>query len=257
MLIKPRIIHIVALVLILFGCNTEKETGRVPESSDTRSNALDLYERARMLGDDQTAIVALNELLLQDSSNMRYKDSLARLYLRNGEHEPGLKVGAEVMASDWGNDALLELIAYAHEVTGESDKAIAGFNELYRSSKNISYRYEVAKIKYTIGESSEANVILKELAENNELTEEIEFLAQEGTQKVSIQAAANFLMAQIALDRNQHGTAMNYLRAALASSPDFQQAQYGMQQLQTLMQQQREQRELQELQRKYGGGGGF
>ena len=255
MLIRPRIIHIFTLAIILFSCNTEKETGRISESSDSGSNTLELYERARQLGDDQTAIVALNTLLLQDSSNMRYKDSLARLYLRNGQHEPGLKVGAEVMKSDWGNDALLELIAYAHEVTGESDKAISGFNELYNSTKNVSYRYEVAKIKYTIGESSEANVILKELADNKELTERIEFLAQEGTQKVTIQAAANFLMAQIALDRNQQSTAMNYLRAALASSPDFQQAQYGMQQLQTLMQQQREQRELQELQRKYGGGG--
>jgi len=257
MLIRLQIIHIFTLAFILFSCNTEKETGRISDSSDSESNALDLYERARLLGDDQTAIVALNEILLEDSSNMRFKDSLARLYLRNGKHEPGLKVGAEVMKSDWGNDALLELIAYAHEVTGESDKAISGFNELYNSTKNVSYRYEVAKIKYTIGESSEANVILKELADNKALTERIEFLAQEGTQKVTIQAAANFLMAQIALDRNQQSSAMNYLRAALASSPDFQQAQYGMQQLQTLMQQQREQRELQELQRKYGGGGGF
>lgn len=245
------------LAAFLSGCNTEKNNGRISEGGSEGPSPMDLYERAIELGDDATAIVALNQLLLQDTANMAMKDSLARLYLRNGKHKPGLKVGTEVMKGDWGNDALLELIAYAHEVTGESDKAVNGFNELYRSSKNESYRYEIAKIKYTIGESSEANVILKELAENKELDQKIEFLAQEGTQTVSIQAASYFMMAQIALDRNQQSAALNYLRAALGASPDFEQAQYGVQQLQMMMQKQREQRELQELQKKYGGGGGF
>jgi len=238
--------------LIAVSCNQSAQPSET-KAPVQKSNAKALYERANEIGDNLTAIVALNQLLLEDSSNIAYKDSLASLYLLNRQNRAGIKLGLEVLAQNPENDKLLELVSYAQELTGQTEEAIAGFEKLFEKSKDERYRYEIAKIYYTSKDLTKANEQLKEVSENKESQETVEMLAQEGTQQVPIQAAAYYLMAQVAIDRNQQNSAVNYLRQALGVFPNFEQAAYGLQQIQAFLAQQREQQELQRLQQKYGG----
>ncbi|MCB9245885.1 MAG: hypothetical protein H6606_05595 [Flavobacteriales bacterium] len=237
---------------VLFSCSkgTQKTGGEV--HSDNGSDAAALYARALALGDDLTAIVALNQLLLADPDNLDYKDSLATMYLKSGKKKPGIKLGAEVLEARPDNDKLLELVSFARELNGETEAAIAGFSKLFDKTGDESYRYEIAKVQYSSGDYGSAKKTLNELSTSDKEGQKIEFLAQEGTQQVPVQAAAHFLLAQIAVDQNQESEAVNQLRKAVTIDPNFEQALYSLQQLQAMLAQKREQQELQRLQQKYG-----
>lgn len=245
---KTSLFGLISALLVLVSCNQES-SHQAQQPAQQSSNAVALYNRAQAMGDNLTAIVALNQILLEDSSNTAFKDSLATLYLLNRQNKAGLLLGQEVLAVNPDNDKLLELVSYAQELTGDTENAIIGFAKLFESSKDERYRYEIAKIHYTSKDAKSANAKLKEVSENKESTATVEMLAQEGTQMVPIQAAAYYLMAQIAIDRNQQTTAINNLKQALGVYPGFEQAAYGLQQIQAFLAQQRDQAELQRMQK--------
>jgi tetratricopeptide (TPR) repeat protein len=243
----------IIILAILSACNSNSpSTGGSASTNDGVSGSEALYKRANEMGDDITAIVALNQMLLSDSGNLEYKDSLARLYLRNRKTEPGLKLGLEVLNTGKENNSLLELVSFAQEVSGEDEQALKGFTTLFEKTKDGKYKYEIAKIQYQSGDFGSANKTLDDIIKDKEIESQIEFLAQKGTQEVSIKAAAYFLKAQVAIDQNKSVDALNHLRQAVTISPNFEQAQYAIQQLQSIVAQQREQAELQRLQQKFG-----
>lgn len=250
---NKRIVLVVSCIgFLLASCNKRENAIQSGQNSSSKSDSKALYERAIEMEDDLTAIVALNQLLLEDPENMDYMDSLATLYLRSGKRKPGIKLGAKVLDSRPDNDKLLELVSFARELNGESEEAIAGFKKLYEKLNDESYRYEIAKIQYSSGDYGSAKKTLTELSNSTQKGQKIEFLAQEGTQQVPVQAAAHFLLAQIAVDQNQQSEAVSQLRKAVTVEPNFEQALYSLQQLQAMLAQQREQQELQRLQQKYG-----
>ena len=111
---------------------------QVQTISQSFESNLDLYERSLALTDYGTALVALNMMLLEDSTNMEYTDSLARLYMRSGNFDAGLSLGKRVMAEDEKNYSLMELMATAYEYKGDPPnltKSYRNYKKLIRGSR--------------------------------------------------------------------------------------------------------------------------
>lgn len=237
--INSKLLMVVAVIaIIMTGCEGKLNSG----NSNSGGSSVDvnerLYKRAVEIEDYRTAIVALNYILLEDSSNWEYKDSLARTYLRNGAFTPGIKLGEQVMDKDPKNYKLLELIAAAYEYQGDLTSAYRNFNKLHKELDDIRYAYILAKIGFQQGNYQMGVKRLDEVLADSS-TALVEFPTVDGgQQQVDIHAGAYFLLAQVEIDKGNVQGAGNYISKALKISPNFQSALYAQQQLAGMKEQQ-------------------
>jgi tetratricopeptide (TPR) repeat protein len=90
-----------------------------------------LYEAAVELEDLRTAAVALNELILMDSGTHRYKDSLARIYIKSGNYTGAISLAEGLIESELADNKLKELIGVAYQQQKDYFKARDIFIELF------------------------------------------------------------------------------------------------------------------------------
>ncbi|MFT4521356.1 MAG: tetratricopeptide (TPR) repeat protein [Bacteroidia bacterium] len=228
---KMKYIYIVPALLlsVLFtACNSNQ----TESNTNWSKHYEDLYERALKMEDNQTAVVALNGILMYDSSQVSYKDSLIRMYLKGGLFNTGLPMGLAMLKDQPDNDGLRELIAEAQGMKGEWDQSIINFSKLYKRTKDVRYLYKMAIAESNSGNQ---NALVKRLDQilADSSTARVEFPdANTGTQLVDIKAAANLLRAQIYFNANDLNTGAAFLQKALIISPDFRTAQMLMSELQ-------------------------
>jgi tetratricopeptide (TPR) repeat protein len=217
------------LLSVLFtACNSNQ----TESNTNWSKHYEDLYERALKMEDNQTAVVALNGILMYDSSQVSYKDSLIRMYLKGGLFNTGLPMGLAMLKDQPDNDGLRELIAEAQGMKGEWDQSIINFSKLYKRTKDVRYLYKMAIAESNSGNQ---NALVKRLDQilADSSTARVEFPdANTGTQLVDIKAAANLLRAQIYFNANDLNTGAAFLQKALIISPDFRTAQMLMSELQ-------------------------
>ena len=137
---------ILLLSTLLFACNSSKED---------LNNAEKLYKQAISNLDLTTAKLALNQILLLDSNNLIYKDSLARLYIQGGNYEGGVKLAEQLNKAGKADKKLLELTGVAYQQMGKLDESDALFNKLWNESKDFKYLYQIMVIQYEKGNSSD------------------------------------------------------------------------------------------------------
>ena len=122
-----------------------------------------LLDQALKNKDYATAAFAFNQLLLQDTANVEYKDSLSRIYIRSGNYEGGLRLGEQVMVKSPSNYKLLELISVANGQMKYTDKCIANLNTLYLSAQNPVYLYKIAGVYFDNNRFAEADSVADKL----------------------------------------------------------------------------------------------
>jgi len=221
-----KIVLIVVVLAMLTSCNYEQKA----KKSRIDANKA-LYEQAKGLEDEATAIVALNYLLLEDSTNLEYMDSLSRLYIRNGVLNPGLSLGQKVMKVQPDNFKTLELIAEAQMALGKYPEAINNLENLHKEVGDVRYLYQLAIIDSEMKNAEKFDERLDRILIDPG-TATVEFPAVQGMQEVDIKAAANFLKAQLHYNSGNMDQALSYVKKALAISPNFQSALVAFEQIQ-------------------------
>lgn len=213
------------LAIGLFACtNTKNDTG----------NAEKLYKQAIANSDLATAKVALNQLLLIDSNNTVYKDSLCRMYIQGGNYEGGIKLAEQLMKTNNADNKLLELTGVAYQQIGKQVEAEDIFNKLFTASKDYKYLYQIMVIQYEKGNQagfdSLSNKILTEVETDSILAQTtIEFPGPVSGvgQLVPIKAATQFLIGKNAYDREQDlRKAITYYQYSVQSYDPFEMARY-------------------------------
>ena len=193
-------------------------------------NSKKLLAQALKNKDYATAAFAYNNLLLADTNNLEYKDSLARLYIRSGNFEGGLRLGEQVMAKYPQNNKLLELMGVANEQSKKIDKAVANFNALFKASQNYIYIYKIAAICFDNDKFAEADSLADILiVQAADTSKKIDINLPNGsTQKVSILAASynmkGAILAELADrtgDVSKIEKAIPYFQKALQIQPNF------------------------------------
>lgn len=225
------------MLFLASSCGNTKESG-----SDALKEAKNLYEQSVRYKDGSTAIVALNQILLHDSNNMQYVDSLAGLYIKTGNYGGGLELANKVYAKDPKNYRILELIGLAHQQSGEYEASIKDFQTLFEGTKDFKYLYQTATIYLESEQLNAADSIADIiLAQAGETDTRIEMSPAGVVESVPLKAACYNLKAMIQAEgKNNIGGAVNYLRKALEIYPEFQFPQMYMQRIQQYQQMMRQ-----------------
>jgi tetratricopeptide (TPR) repeat protein len=200
-----------------FACNNNK-------------NAVDyhaLFTHSMEVKDYHTAIVAAQTLLLQDSTQSQYVDSLPELYaaVRNfGSAEYYTDMALVKKPTD---EKLLQLKALCLQEAGKGMELLDFYNKLYAATGKITYLYQVATIQLSAGDAKGAQgsfaTLEKEMVNS---TDTVDFMISETEkQRVPLRAAVYNAKAFVAANNNDLNGAKKYFEMALKEFPDFYTAQ--------------------------------
>lgn len=206
------------LLLILFISNCKQP-----------DNSKKLLAQALKNKDYATAAFAYNSLLLNDTNNLEWKDSLARIYIHSGNYEGGVRLGEQVLAKQPNNLKLLELVGIGNGRLNRVDKAIANFNALFVSSQDYTYLYKIAGMCFDNEKFNEADSLADIMIAKADTSKRITVQLPSGQdQSVPIVAACynmkGAILAELA-DRTgnvEHiKNAIPYFQKALKMYPEF------------------------------------
>ncbi|MCC6722798.1 MAG: hypothetical protein IT243_11425 [Bacteroidia bacterium] len=202
-------------LLVVISCNKNK---------NSIENSKKLLDQALKYKDYATAAFAYNKLLLKDSNNIQYKDSLARIYIRSGNYEGGTILGEQVIAKNKNNTKLLELLGVAYEQTNNIDKSVTIFSNLYNTTNDYIYLYKITAMYFDNSNFEKADSLTDLMISKADTTKSININLPNGqSQAVPILAACyNMKGAIYAEGKSDLKNAVNYFKKALHISPDFQ-----------------------------------
>lgn len=211
---------------------------------DNRLNdAIALYKQALKNKDATTSQLALNQILLLDTTNTDYMDSLSRIYMRNGNFGAGIRYAETVYNTGKAGSKLKENMALAYQQIGETEKAEQFIESLLQETNDYKYLYQKLVIQYENG-----NQITFDSLSSNILTQVASDSIIAGTlvpmpgpvsgrqQLVPIKAATLFLIGNNALERNQDvTTAVRYLKESIQEHKEFEMPRYVLMELEKMM----------------------
>ena len=218
-------------------------TGSCTEKISDLDNAKALYAKSLENNDAITARVALNQILMIDSTNAEYQDSLSRVYMTSGNFEGGLKYAEEVYNAGKASNKLKENMALAYQQIGEMEKSEEFIGALLRDTRNNKYLFQQLVIKYESGNQPMFDSLCTQILE---LSDSDSTVAQTmvpmpspvsgGNQLVPIKAATLFLIGNNALERKQDvRTAITYLRKSLQEYEQFEMSRYVLMEIEKMM----------------------
>jgi tetratricopeptide (TPR) repeat protein len=234
------VIFVLSIGLFFASCNSNNPGSNV---SDYETNEA-LYKRAIGYSDYGTALVALNLMLMEDSTNLEYTDSLARLYLKSGNFDAGLSLGKTVMADNPKNYTLLELIAAAQEYKGDAPnltKAYRNYKKLHEALGETKYLLKVAQVSMIQGNGDGAKLKLEDVLANGEGGYIESATSNGGSQLVDVKAVANWLLSNYYFSKGNEQKGVKHLEESLRISPDYDAANVMVKQLQQMQYQQQQQ----------------
>ena len=237
---------VIVVIVALASCGGPTKDGT---ASSYETNQ-ELYNRALENNDFKTAAVALNYLLLADSTNLEYTDSLARVYLKARNFDAGLRLGQKVLDKYPDNYGLLELVAVAQGYTGEYIASLKNLKKLHEELGDITYVFMMAQVYVDQQNYSAALEKLDQVIADSG-TGYFDAAASNGTQRVNIKAGAYYFKAQEALNKAQglndayYNQGVNYLKKALELAPDYEAALALAQEVQMIAQQSAYQQNMQ------------
>ena len=237
---------VIMVIVALTSCGGPTKDGT---ASSYETNQ-ELYNRALENNDFKTAAVALNYLLLADSTNLEYTDSLARIYLKARNFNAGLRLGQKVLDKYPDNYGLLELVAVAQGYTGEYIASLKNLKKLHEELGDITYVFMMAQVYVDQQNYSAALEKLDQVIADSG-TGYFDAAASNGTQRVNIKAGAYYFKAQEALNKAQglndgyYTQGVNYLKKALELAPNYEAALALAQEVQMIAQQSAYQQNMQ------------
>ena len=237
---------VIMVIVALTSCGGPTKDGT---ASSYETNQ-ELYNRALENNDFKTAAVALNYLLLADSTNLEYTDSLARIYLKARNFNAGLRLGQKVLDKYPDNYGLLELVAVAQGYTGEYIASLKNLKKLHEELGDITYVFMMAQVYVDQHNYTAALEKLDQVIADSG-TGYFDAAASNGTQRVNIKAGAYYFKAQEALNKAQglndryYTQGVNYLKKALELAPDYEAALALAQEVQMIAQQSAYQQNMQ------------
>jgi tetratricopeptide (TPR) repeat protein len=224
-------------LLAITACNKDNSIQR----------ASDLYQQALTNKDASTAKFALNQLVMLDSTNLEYQDSLSRIYMRNGNFDAGIGYAEEVYNAGKANQKLQENMALAYQQVGETEKAEAFLEKLLMETNDYKYLYQKLVIHYENGNQmmfdSLSSSILTQLETDSVLMATAVPMPgpYSGVQQsVPMEAATLFLIGNNALERKQDvQTGVAFLQKSIQKFEQFEYPRYVLQELEKMIYQQR------------------
>lgn len=216
-------ISVVLLLVALMAC-------KQPSSNN---NYEALFTKSMQVKDYQTAITAIQFLLLADSTNKTYLDTLPELYAGVQNYAASEYYTDIALKSNPTNEHLLQLKALCLQQTGKLEGVMDIYNKLYAATQKITYLYQIAAFQFSAQDMQAAENSLKLLEEKMVNSKDsVDFMVSETEkQKVPVRAAVYNMKAYMVAQKRDLAGAKKYFEMAIKEYPDFVTARQNLQQL--------------------------
>ena len=234
-------------ILIITALSAVLAISSCTEGPSALDQAKALYQLSIENQDQTTAKLALNQLLLLDSTNLSYQDSLSRIYMKSGNFDAGMKYAENVYNAGKADGKLKENMALAYQQMGEIEKSETFLAALLTETQDYKYLFQQLVIKYESGNQpmfdSLSTQILEQAKTDSLLAKTMVPMPSPvsgGNQMVPMTAATYFLIGNNDLERKQDvRSAVNYLRKSIEDFEEFEMSRYVLMEIEKMMMQRR------------------
>ncbi|MEI7978487.1 MAG: hypothetical protein WCI53_06555 [Bacteroidota bacterium] len=212
-----KIILSICVIASLASCNNKTE-------SNLKNNYKKLFDKSMNSKDFQTAIVAAQLLLIEDSTQFVYSDTLPELYAATNNIMACNDAAEAALKRNPKSERLLLIKALCAEQMGKVDEQMSLYNQLYAINKKPEYLYRITAAHFGAGNFEAVDNNIKELDELALTSKDsIDFMLSESEkQKVPLKAALLNMKAVMAVQKDRDVVkAKKYFEAAIREYPDF------------------------------------
>lgn len=192
-------------------------------STNATSDYEKMLSRSYQIKDYHTAITAIQLLLVQDSTQKQYLDSLPELYAAVRNMDAAEFYTDLALKDKPTNEKLMQLKALCLENKGDFQGTLDIMNKLYASTQKITYLYQLTAFQLESGDFENAKKGIIQLEEKMvDSKDSVDFmLSATEKQKVPVKAAVYHMKAYtVAQNRDLMG-AKGYWEKALKEFPQF------------------------------------
>lgn len=186
------------------------------------------YNQMKIQGDSQGIINGLTHLiLLSPSEAQAHKDTLAMVYMSEGNHVQALNtIGIDNNATD--SDIAVEVKAVSLKALNETERALIHFEELFKRTPDPSIAYELAELYLQTNNLAKSNTYIEYGLTNAKANMGKTFYESQQPYQVSLKAAFLYLKALSKYNENKAtniDAAVAILDESIKLAPNFNLAQ--------------------------------
>lgn len=186
---KNTVFTLAAIVLFLVSCNNKQASSDAGGASVIDAN-IKLYEHALKTKDFQTAITAIQYILLEDSTH-HFRDSLPELFGAVNNLEACLMATEAAMIRHPENEKYKTIMLICLQQIGDYEGQTVLLNDLYQQTKKPEYVIQIVTMQIQTGQLKQASKTIDELMKEFKNSKETIEVAKDETskQRVPIMAA--------------------------------------------------------------------
>jgi tetratricopeptide (TPR) repeat protein len=211
-----KIIIAICIFVSLTSCNNK--------SSNSIESYKKLFDKSMNSKDFPTAIVAAQLILIDDSTEVLYADTLPELYAATNNIYACNDAAENALKRNPKSERYLLIKALCAEQLGNMEEQMSIYNQLYAINKKPEYLYRITAAHFGSANFQAVENNLKELDEMAKTSKDsIDFMISESEkQKVPLKAALLNMRAIMAAQKdNDMLSAKKYFEAAIREFPDF------------------------------------
>lgn len=179
------------------------------------------YKEMRLQGDANGVISALTHLNVLSPSKER-RDTLAFVYMNNGQHMQALNtIGIEKNADD--SELAVQIKAFSLKALNQPKRALEHFEELFSRNSSPYLAYEMADLKIQIGDTNSAIPNIEYGIANSTDDMKYAFYERQQPYEVPLKAAFYHLkgLADFNMNKENIDAAIASIDEALKIAPNF------------------------------------
>ena len=211
-----KIIIAICVIVSLTSCNNK--------SSNAIESYKKLFDKSMNSKDFPTAIVAAQLILIDDSTEVLYADTLPELYAATNNIYACNDAATNALKRNPKSERYLLIKALCAEQLGNMEEQMSIYNQLYAINKKPEYLYRITAAHFGSANFQAVENNLKELDEMAKNSKDsIDFMISESEkQKVPLKAALLNMRAIMAAQKDRDMlSAKKYFEAAIREFPDF------------------------------------
>ena len=214
---------IAALLLAFAACNQKStEPSGAKNESENIARFKKLYTKSMELKDLNTAITAIQFILMEDSTN-GLRDSLPELYGAINNLQACMKTNEEALKRHPSEEKYKNIKVLCLQQLGDLDGQFALLKELYETTNKPQYVSQIAAIQISTGNLKDATETVDMiLTKYNNTKDSLEvFIDENNKQMVPVKAAAWNMKGYIYMQQKNIEKAKDAYFKALEIYPDF------------------------------------
>lgn len=213
-----KIIIALFVIVSLTSCNNKGG------SSNSKESYKKLFDKSMNIKDFPTAIFAAQLILIDDSTEVLYADTLPELYAATNNIYACNDAAENALKRNPKSERYLLIKALCAEQLGNMEEQMRIYNQLYAINKKPEYLYRITAAHFGSANFQAVENNLKELDEMAKTSKDsIDFMISESEkQKVPLKAALLNMRAIMAAQKDRDMlSAKKYFEAAIREFPDF------------------------------------